>query len=127
MAGVADTLRGFSDAELAALLRSRPDLTQPPLSTFNDLATRVSQPYLVHSVIERLDRFSRELVEALAYLDRGTAADVAALAAETIAHSEIEDGLRRLRAQMLALRRGDGTWELLPALHRMITSPFGPR
>ena len=125
MAGVADTLRGFSDAELAALLGSRPDLTQPPLSTFNDLATRVSQPYLVHSVIERLDRFSRELVEALAYLDRGTAADVAALAAETIAQSEIEDGLRRLRAQMLALRRGDGTWELLPALHRMITSPFG--
>ena len=125
MPGVADTLRTFTDAELAGLLASRPDLVQPPLSSFNDLATRVSQPYVLHAVLERLDCFSRELVEALAYLDKGTAADIAGLARTPLAEADVEVGLQNLRLQMLALRRADGLWELLPALHRMLTAPFG--
>ena len=125
MAGVADALRALTDEELGGLLTLRPDLLHPPLGSFNELATRVSQPHVLHSAIERLDLFARELLDAIAYLNTATPSGIVALAAQPIDPGVVEAGLDGLLKQLLVLRRGDGTWRLLPALERMISAPFG--
>ncbi|MFD0329288.1 hypothetical protein ACFQZC_16745 [Streptacidiphilus monticola] len=59
-------MRARSDDGLAALLRARPDLVHPVPADLTQLATRLSTRASVVRALERLDRFTLEVAEALA-------------------------------------------------------------
>ncbi|MCF6523077.1 helicase-associated domain-containing protein [Streptomyces sp. JJ36] len=63
---LADELRARDDAELAALLRARPDLLSPVPGDLTQLATRAGTRASVVRAVERLDRFALQTAEALA-------------------------------------------------------------
>ncbi|MEY9872319.1 hypothetical protein ABH931_001793 [Streptacidiphilus sp. MAP12-33] len=62
---LAEDLRGRDDAALAALLRARPDLVHPVPADLSQLATRSSTRASVIRALERLDRFTLQVAEAL--------------------------------------------------------------
>ncbi|GLF97183.1 helicase C-terminal domain-containing protein [Streptomyces yaizuensis] len=63
---LAEALRGRGDEELAALLRARPDLLNPVPADLTQLATRAGTRASVLRALERLDRFTLQVAEALA-------------------------------------------------------------
>ncbi|MFC5954655.1 helicase-associated domain-containing protein [Streptomyces pratens] len=63
---LAEALRGRDDAELAALLRSRPDLVTPVPADLTQLATRAGTRASVVRALDRLDRFTLQTAQALA-------------------------------------------------------------
>ena len=65
---LADELRGRSDDDLAALLRVRPDLVNPVPVDVAQLAARATTRASILRVIDRLDRFSLHVVDAIAIL-----------------------------------------------------------
>lgn len=65
---LADELRGRSDDDLAALLRVRPDLVNPVPVDVAQLAARAMTRASILRVIDRLDRFSLHVVDAIAIL-----------------------------------------------------------
>ncbi|MFE0423112.1 helicase C-terminal domain-containing protein [Streptomyces sp. NPDC058953] len=77
---LADALRTAGDAELAALLRARPDLLNPVPGDLTQLATRAGTRASVVRVLERLDRFTLQTAEALAVVpDPASYGDLLAL------------------------------------------------
>ncbi len=60
-----DVLRGLPDEGLAALFRMRPDLVVPPPSDMSALAARAQSRPSVARVIDTLDRFHLEILDAL--------------------------------------------------------------
>jgi Helicase conserved C-terminal domain len=69
---LADDLRQRGDADLADLLRARPDLTSPVPADMSQLATRATTRASVQRAVDRLDRFELQVVEALAVLPEPT-------------------------------------------------------
>ncbi|WP_051945202.1 helicase-associated domain-containing protein [Streptacidiphilus rugosus] len=63
---LAEDLRGRDDDALGALLRARPDLVHPVPADLTQLATRSSTRASVIRALERLDRFTLQVAEALA-------------------------------------------------------------
>ncbi|MBB5119450.1 DNA-binding protein [Streptomyces eurocidicus] len=63
---LAEELRGRPDDSLAALLRARPDLLNPVPGDLTQLATRAGTRASVVRALERLDRFTLQVAEALA-------------------------------------------------------------
>ncbi|MFE9937176.1 helicase-associated domain-containing protein [Streptomyces hirsutus] len=63
---LAEALRGRDDAELAALLRSRPDLVTPVPTDLTQLATRAGTRASVVRALDRLDLFTLQTAQALA-------------------------------------------------------------
>ncbi|GAB2812414.1 helicase-associated domain-containing protein [Streptomyces chlorus] len=63
---LAEALRGRGDAELAALLRSRPDLVTPVPTDLTQLAARAGTRASVVRALDRLDRFTMQTAQALA-------------------------------------------------------------
>ncbi|WP_055571383.1 helicase C-terminal domain-containing protein [Streptomyces prasinopilosus] len=63
---LAEALRGRDDTELAALLRSRPDLVTPVPTDLTQLATRAGTRASVVRALDRLDRFTLQTAQALA-------------------------------------------------------------
>ncbi|MFD0276588.1 helicase-associated domain-containing protein [Kitasatospora sp. NPDC127111] len=63
---LAEELRGRADDDLAALLRSRPDLLNPVPGDLTQLAARLSSRASALRALERLDRFTLQVAEALA-------------------------------------------------------------
>lgn len=61
-------LRGRSDAELTDLLRARPDLARPVPADIGALASRATTRNTVLRVLERLDRFTLQVLEAVVAL-----------------------------------------------------------
>lgn len=61
-------LRGRSDTELTALLRARPDLARPVPADIGALASRATSRNAVLRVLERLDRFTLQVLEAVVAL-----------------------------------------------------------
>ncbi|MFD6950173.1 helicase [Nocardiopsis sp. TSRI0078] len=61
-------LRGRSDAELADLLRARPDLARPVPVDLGALASRATSRNTVLRVLERLDRFTLQVLESVVAL-----------------------------------------------------------
>jgi hypothetical protein len=62
-----DLLRGQSDEELAALFRARPDLIVPMPANLAALAARAQSRISVTRVVDRLDRFQLEMLDALRF------------------------------------------------------------
>lgn len=62
---LADDLRGRGDEELAALLRERPDLVVPVPVDIAQLAMRATSRASTTRAIDRLDRFTLQVVETL--------------------------------------------------------------
>ncbi|MFD9596196.1 helicase-associated domain-containing protein [Kitasatospora sp. NPDC059973] len=63
---LAEELRSRADDDLAALLRSRPDLLNPVPGDLTQLAARLSSRASALRALERLDRFTLQVAEALA-------------------------------------------------------------
>ncbi|MEV6973910.1 helicase-associated domain-containing protein [Kitasatospora sp. NPDC093806] len=68
---LAEELRTRPDDDLAALLRSRPDLLNPVPGDLTQLAARLSSRASALRALERLDRFTLQVAEALAALPDG--------------------------------------------------------
>ncbi|HEX6234652.1 MAG TPA: helicase C-terminal domain-containing protein [Jiangellaceae bacterium] len=97
---LAEDLRGRSDAELAALLRARPDLLTPIPADISQLASRAATRTSVVRALDRLDRFTLHVVEALALLaEPASPADVHSLLA--VPQTPIRLALDMLRNQAL--------------------------
>lgn len=69
---LADDLRARTDVELAALLRARPDLASPVPADIAQLAARAVTQASTIRVLDRLDRFTLQVVDALVLLPDGT-------------------------------------------------------
>ncbi len=67
-ATLTETLRALADDELATLFRARPDLVTPLPSDINQLAARSTTRSSLARVLDRLDRFTLAVVEALVVL-----------------------------------------------------------
>ncbi|MFH8990692.1 helicase-associated domain-containing protein [Streptomyces sp. NPDC017940] len=100
---LAEALRACDDAAMVALLRARPDLLTPVPNDLTQLATRAGTRASVVRALERLDRFTQQVAEALA------------VASEPAAYGEL-----------LGLVAGDGEpGELRGALDRALATLRG--
>ncbi|MFJ9181030.1 helicase-associated domain-containing protein [Streptomyces sp. NPDC102360] len=63
---LAEALRARNDSSLAALLRARPDLLGPVPNDMTQLATRAGTRASVIRALERLDRYTQQVAQALA-------------------------------------------------------------
>ncbi|WP_327656133.1 helicase C-terminal domain-containing protein [Streptomyces sp. NBC_00483] len=63
---LAEALRARDDGSLAALLRARPDLLGPVPNDMTQLATRAGTRASVIRALERLDRYTQQVAQALA-------------------------------------------------------------
>ncbi|MFJ9035111.1 helicase-associated domain-containing protein [Streptomyces sp. NPDC102406] len=70
---LAEALRARDDASLARLLRARPDLLGPVPSDLTQLATRAGTRASVVRALDRLDRFTQQVAQALAVVPEPTA------------------------------------------------------
>ncbi|MGH3356630.1 MAG: hypothetical protein ACRDOJ_12090, partial [Nocardioidaceae bacterium] len=125
---LADVLRGWDDAALRDLLLRRPDLAAPTPVDTTQLTSRACTRASVNRVLDRIDRLSLTVVEAVASLPEPTTADqVATLVA---APREVVDAtLAHLRG--LALVWGpDDAMRLVRVTHEVIgphPAGLGPR
>ncbi len=71
---LAEELRGRADAELARLLRERPDLTVPVPADLSALAARAAGRVSVQRVVDGLDTASLQVLEVLVVLPEPTTA-----------------------------------------------------
>ncbi|MCW2913965.1 MAG: hypothetical protein JWN52_2033 [Actinomycetia bacterium] len=69
----ADWLRGRSDDELRSLLSARPELINPVPAELGALASRATTPAAVSRALDRLDRFTLAVLEALLVLPQPVA------------------------------------------------------
>src|SRR6478735_7903736 len=69
MSGTLAWLRGRADEALARLLRARPDLLVPAPGGLEVLARRLDSPPSVWRVMEGLDEFAVQVLQALVLLD----------------------------------------------------------
>ena len=116
-------LRSRSDAELARLLRVRPDLAHPVPSDVRLLGVRASGRISVDLALDRLDLGSIVLTEALALLPEPTSLTELTGLLE-VADAELRPVLARLRE--FALVWGpDDELHLLPAVRDLLPFPAG--
>ncbi|HLU33930.1 MAG TPA: helicase-associated domain-containing protein [Natronosporangium sp.] len=101
-------LRSQSDQELAALLRARPDLVVPVPADLPTLAARAQSRSSVARVLDRLNRFELEILDALRYAaepgDHTSLDQVLALTALPPAGVDpgaVRAAVRRLQAYLL--------------------------
>ena len=115
---LADGIRAWDDATLRGLLTDRPDLATPTPVDTTQLTSRACTRASVGRVLDRVDRLTLTVVEALAALPEPiAAADVAALSGSP--RDVVEATLTRLRD--LALLWGDDTdLRLVRAVHEVI-------
>ncbi|GAA4360346.1 helicase C-terminal domain-containing protein [Angustibacter luteus] len=77
---LADELRSWDDARLVALLRARPDVMTPLPNDLTTVAARCTTRASVHRVLDSLDTFELQVLDALAALpDPASRTDVARL------------------------------------------------
>lgn len=115
---LAEELRGRSDESLAELLRVRPDLVSPVPADLTQLATRLSTRASVVRALERLDRFTLQVAEALAVAPDPCGTDeLAAL----MAAAEDPDTAARLPEAVATLRAQALLWGGPERLHLVRT------
>lgn len=119
-----DLLRGWSDQELAALLRSRPDLVVPVPADLTALAARIQSRSSVGRVLDRLTRFQLEVLDALRLTrDPDGATSLGAVLGVTAAAGGVDAGavreaVQRLRAYLLI--HGEGTLRVVPTVDELL-------
>jgi hypothetical protein len=108
--GYAATLAALDDAELALLLRRRPDLLAgSPPATFAQLASRAGSPPSLAAALRSLDRRAIRLAELLAVVGLPTTVEaVTAAAGPGLDPEDLRAGLRDLAGLGLALPGPDG-------------------
>lgn len=123
--GLATALAAMSDAELEALLGARPDLADPPPTSFEGLANRASRLQSLLGCSSGLDDLCLQIVNVLALLPGGSPAMAAGeLLGPPATLDDVHDGLDRLRR--LALVWGDASaLHLHGALRQQLPSPAG--
>lgn len=89
-----ETLRTFSDEQLADLFRARPDVLQPVPAGFDQLASRLCARTSVARALDELDRRTIGVLEATYLATEPTAAAVHALLGASAA---VDEGFVRLR------------------------------
>ncbi|SDT63330.1 helicase C-terminal domain-containing protein [Jiangella sp. DSM 45060] len=95
---LADDLRARADDELAALLRARPDLLVPVPADVSQLASRATTRASAVRSLDRLDRFTLQVVDALMILP----APVSVLDLREALGADVDAALTTLRTQALA-------------------------
>jgi hypothetical protein len=115
---LADVIRGWADADVRALLAQRPDLASPTPVDTSQLTSRACTRASVGRVLDRLDRSTLSVVEALAALpepiDRRAVAGLVGAP-----QPAVDERVRRLRA--LALLWGtDDDLRLVRAVHEVL-------
>ncbi|MVO87834.1 DNA-binding protein [Streptomyces sp. p1417] len=109
---LAEALRACDDAAMVALLRARPDLLTPVPNDLTQLATRAGTRASVVRALERLDRFTQQVAEALAVApEPATYGELLGLVAGDDEPDGVRDALDRalgtLRGQALVWGGGD--------------------
>lgn len=118
---LADWLRQESDDELAALLRTRRDLSTPPPSDTIVLATRAGTPGSVARACEDLDTFTLAVLDALLLAGADTE-PVAAAEVARLTGTKVGPTLTRLRARALVWGEDDAL--RVPPSARDALGPF---
>lgn len=118
---LADWLRQESDDELAALLRTRRDLSTPPPSDTIVLATRAGTPGSVARACEDLDTFTLAVLDALLLAGADTE-PVAAAEVARLTGTKVGPTLARLRARALVWGEDDAL--RVPPSARDALGPF---
>ncbi|AUI61977.1 helicase-associated domain-containing protein [Amycolatopsis sp. BJA-103] len=118
---LADWLRQESDDALAALLRTRRDLSTPPPSDTIVLATRAGTPGSVARACEDLDTFTLAVLDALLLAGADTA-PVAAAEVARLTGTEIGEALALLRKRALVWGEDDAL--RVPPSARDALGPF---
>ncbi|GLZ16213.1 hypothetical protein Acsp04_64480 [Actinomadura sp. NBRC 104425] len=121
MESYADWLRARDDAELRALLSARPELITPVPADLDALAARATAPAAVSRALDRLDRFTLAVLEAVLVLP-----DPAPRAlADAIGASEAEAAaaLDRLRGHGLVW--GSERTAAAPGVRQALPHPAG--
>ena len=113
-------LRARDDDELRALFASRPELITPVPSDITALSARASAPSALSRALDRLDRLSLDVFEALLVLPSPTTYDD--LAAATGA--DVRAPLGRLR-ELALVWGGDAELRIVPGARQMIPHPAG--
>lgn len=116
----ADWLRARDDEELRALFARRPELITPVPSDITALSSRASAPSALSRALDRLDRLSLSVFEALLVLPSPTT--YADLAAATGA--DVHVPLRRLR-ELALVWGGDEELRVAPGARQAVPHPAG--
>ncbi|TDC51649.1 DNA-binding protein [Jiangella ureilytica] len=97
---LADDLRARADDELAALLRARPDLLVPVPADVSQLASRATTRASAVRALDRLDRFTLQVVDALVIVPAPVSPDDVRMALG-VEDAAVEKALVTLRTQAL--------------------------
>ncbi|GAA4365861.1 helicase-associated domain-containing protein [Actinomadura sp. NPDC048032] len=118
----ADWLRARGDDELRALLAARPELLAPVPADLTALAARAATPAAVSRALDRLDRFTLAVLEALLVLPAPAGPDALAAALDATP-GQAEGALATLRRFGLAW--GDGAPATAPGVRQSLPHPAG--
>ncbi|WP_306322905.1 MULTISPECIES: helicase C-terminal domain-containing protein [unclassified Streptomyces] len=118
---LAEALRAWDDASLARLLRARPDLLGPVPNDMTQLATRAGTRASVIRALDRLDRFTQQVAQALAVApDPTTYETLQGLLPGEDAAAALPGAVATLRDQALAWG-GDGQLRLVRTARELLT------
>ncbi|MBI1378081.1 MAG: DNA-binding protein [Frankiales bacterium] len=122
---LAEDLRARSDAELAELLRLRPDLLHPVPADLGALSTRATTGPSTARALDRLDAFALDVVTALGALpDPATRADLLA-GLPGVGGERLDPVVARLRALALVWGSDDDLHLVRPVREALGPHPAG--
>ncbi|MEW2356314.1 helicase-associated domain-containing protein [Spirillospora sp. NPDC029432] len=118
----ADWLRARDDGALRDLLSARPELVTPVPADLTALATRAATPAAVSRALDRLDRFTLAVLEALLVLPRPLPPKALAEAVGA-SPGEVAEAVEHLGRY--ALIWGNGSYNVAPGVRQGLPHPAG--
>ncbi len=120
---LADQLRAWSDEQLAALLRDRPDLATPAPHDSSQLASRAATRSSIHRALDGLDRLQLSVLDALLVAGQTTLDEVVPIVHADAARTRA--AVERLVALALAWESPSGLRALTGASDVLAAHPVG--